>query len=75
MAIRAKDEMAAGELTVLADRGYYDGDQIFACEKAGVAALAPKPDTSPARAKGQWSKDDFVYEHHSDIYRARWASG
>ena len=69
MAIRAKDEMAAGELTVLADRGYYDGDQILACEKAGVAALVPKPDTSPARAKGQWSKDDFVYEPDSNTYR------
>ena len=29
----------------------------------------PKPDTSPARAKGQWSKDDFVYEPDSDAYR------
>jgi len=69
MAIRAKDETAADELTVLADRGYYDGDQILACEKAGIAALVPKPDTSPARAKGQWSKDDFVYEPGSDTYR------
>jgi len=68
MAIRAKDEMAAGDLTVVADRGYYDGDQILACQKAGIAALVPKPDTSPARAKGQWSKDDFVYEPGSDSY-------
>ena len=69
MAVRAKNEMEPGELTVIADRGYYEGHQILACETAGIAALVPKPDTSPARAKGQWSKDDFVYEPDSDTYR------
>src|SRR4051794_28496079 len=68
MAVRAKNEMEPGELTVIADRGCYDGHQILACETAGIAALVPKPDTSPARAKGQWSKDDFVYEPDSDTY-------
>ena len=61
--------MGAGSVVTRADRGYYDGDQILACEKAGIAALVPKPDTSPARAKVQWSKDDFVYEPESDTYR------
>src|SRR5918994_684881 len=75
MAIRAKDETAADELTVLADRGYYDGDQILACEKAGIAALVPKPDTSPARAKGQWSKDESSTSPTATPTGAPWASG
>jgi hypothetical protein len=32
--------MAAGELTIVANRGYYDGDQILACQKRHHRARA-----------------------------------
>jgi hypothetical protein len=43
MATNAKAAMQADELTAIPDRGYYDGDEILACERAGVTPLVPKP--------------------------------
>ena len=68
MATKAKEAIGTDELTALADRGYYNGDEVLACTKAGITPLVPKPDTSPAKAKGQYSKDDFAYEADTDSY-------
>lgn len=69
MAEKAKAEMAGKDLTVVADRGYFDGEEVMACEAAGVVPIVPKPDTSSAKADGRFSKNDFVYEHETDVYR------
>ena len=49
------------ELTVLADRGYFKGEEILECEQAGITALVPKPLTSNSKADGRFDKRDFVY--------------
>jgi len=37
---------------VLADRGYFKGEEILECERSGINALVPKPQTpSPAPDK------------------------
>jgi hypothetical protein len=36
MAGQARDEMAVETLEVVADRGYYDGEEIRACEEADI---------------------------------------
>lgn len=69
MAAQAKAEMQADELIVVADRGYFDGDEVLACETAGITPLVPKPDTSNAKADGRYGKDDFAYEPETDTYR------
>ena len=69
MATRSRDALGGGALTVLADRGYYDGEQIRACEEAGIATLVPKPITSNSRAEGRFDKRDFVYDTRRDEYR------
>ena len=56
-------------LTVLADRGYYSGQQVLTCEKAGVIAYVPKPLTSGAKAENRFGKQDFVYLPRQDAYR------
>jgi hypothetical protein len=61
MANGARDAMGAEELTVLADRGYFDGEQIRACEQACIRAFVPKPQTSSSKAEGRFGKQDFVY--------------
>lgn len=58
-----------GALSVLADRGYFSGEEIRACERAGIAVTLPKPLTSGAKAEGRFGKQDFVYEPESDAYR------
>ncbi len=55
-------------MTALADQGYFEGEQVLACEAAGIKAMVPKPDTSSARARGQWGKGDFRYEPETDTY-------
>jgi hypothetical protein len=69
MAGQARDEMAVETLEVVADRGYYDGEEIRACEEADITVTLPKPMTSSAKAAGRFGKQDFVYVAADDVYR------
>jgi transposase len=69
MAGQAHDEMAVETLDVVADRGYYEGAEIVACEEAGIMVTLPKPMTSGAKAAGRFGKQDFVYVAADDVYR------
>lgn len=69
MAALAKTATGQRELIALADRGYYEGHEILACERAGVAAVLPKPMTSNNLADGLFDKSDFVYDPKKDEYR------
>jgi transposase len=69
MAGQARDEMAVETLEVVADRGYYDGEEIRACEEADITVTLPKPMTSGAKAAGRFGKQDFVYVAADDVYR------
>jgi len=61
--------MGTQELTAVADRGYFKGEEILACEKAGITAFVPKPLTSGSKAEGRFGKQDFIYESQDDEYR------
>src|SRR5471032_2384947 len=41
--------------------GLLKGEEILACEQAGVAVTRPKPQTSGAKSAGRFGKPDFVY--------------
>jgi len=69
MAELAKEATGQKELEVLADRGYFDGEQILKCEQADITPLVPKPLTSNALAEGRFDKRDFVYNKKRDEYR------
>jgi len=69
MAEKARTEMGAEEIEAVADRGYYEGEEIRACEAAGVTVTLPKPQTSSAKAEGRFGKQDFVYMAAADVYR------
>lgn len=69
MAIQAKAVLGVDKLEVVADRGYYNGEEIKACEDAAIAVTLPKPATSGMEAKGQFGKHDFVYLADEDAYR------
>ena len=62
--------MAIGSATIeaVADRGYYAGEEILACEEAGITVYLPKPLTSGAKAAGRFGKQDFVYVAEDDVY-------
>jgi transposase len=68
MAEQARTEIGAETLDVVADRGYYEGTEILACETAGITVTLPKPMTSGAKAAGRFGKQDFVYLAEDDVY-------
>jgi transposase len=65
----AKAAFRAASLDVVADRGYFNSEEILACEEAGVTVTLPKPTTSGATAEGRFGKQDFVYQPAADVYR------
>ena len=69
MAQQAREAGGHDGLTVIADRGYFKGEEILACERAGMTPLVPKPLTSGAKAEGRFGKQDFVYIPEADAYR------
>jgi len=69
MAKQAKAALQAETLDAVADRGYFHGEEILACEQAGIAVTLPKPMTSGAKAEGRFGKQDFVYKPEEDVYR------
>jgi transposase len=69
MAKEAKAVLQTERLDAVADRGYFNGEEILACEQAEIAVTVPKPMTSGAKAEGRFGKQDFVYEPEEDAYR------
>ena len=69
MAQKTKETLGAKDLTVLADRGYFSGEEILKCEQAQIKALVPKPMTSNSTSSGRFDKRDFQYEAKRDRYR------
>lgn len=68
MSGRAKEALSVEELDVLADMGYYDGQQVKDCTEAGITPYIPKADTSANRKLGLFAKDDFLYDQEQDCY-------
>ena len=68
IAKQAKDTLQRTQLTVVADRGYYSGEEILACKNAKIRALVPKPETSSSKAAGRYGKPDFIYDADKDEY-------
>ena len=69
IAKQAKAAMVTDELTVVADRGYFKGEEILGCEEAGITTYLPRPQTSGNMAKGFFGKRDFIYIPEEDEYR------
>jgi transposase len=69
VALAAREAMGKPRLRAYADRGYFSGLQIKACDEQGIAAYVPKPMTSNSKAQGRFSKADFIYIARDDEYQ------
>jgi transposase len=67
-AVAAKEALGVDKLEAVADRGYFNGEEIKACDDAGITATLPKPMTSGAKSAGRFGKQDFVYKPQGDVY-------
>ena len=68
IAKQAREAIGAEALSVVADRGYFKGEEILACHDANITAYVPKPMTSSAKADGRFNKDAFVYDSTKNEY-------
>jgi len=68
MAKRTKEAIGTESLEVVADRGYFKGEELRACEQANITTFLPKPQTSGNMAKGLFGKRDFIYDAEADEY-------
>jgi hypothetical protein len=60
MAKAAKAVLGAERLDAVANRGYFNSEEILACEQAGITVTLRKPMTSGAKAEGRFGKQAFV---------------
>jgi len=68
---KARDATGCEEVTVLADRGYYNGEEVLACEGRGVLPYVPKTQTSGNAKRGLFTVRDFIYDAENDRYTCR----
>lgn len=69
MATQAKEALVVSHVVAIADRGYFNGKEIVACDELGITAFVPKPQTSPAKAEGRFNNDEFIYDAATDEYQ------
>ena len=68
MALKAQRATGCEQITALADRGYFNGDQVLSCEGTGVAPVVPKTLTSGNTKRGLFTGQDFIYDAEKDHY-------
>ncbi len=68
MGVKAQQATGCEKITALADRGYFNGDQILACEGTGIAPIVPKTLTSSGAKRGLFTRQDFIYNAEHDHY-------
>ena len=68
VAKETKAMLDVDKLDAVADRGYFDSEEILACENAGITVTLPKPMTSNSKAQGRFGKQDFRYLAEEDVY-------
>lgn len=66
MGLKAQEATGCEEVTALADRGYYSGEQILLCEGTGIAPVVPK--TLWPGERGMFTRQDFSYDAEHDHY-------
>ena len=70
MAKAAKDALDVKALQVLADEGYYNSEDLKACEDDGITAYVPIHDGNRTLEKqGRFPRKDFSYDANDDVYR------
>ena len=71
VALRAQKATGNAPITVLADRGYFNGEEVLACESSGVLPYVAKPLTSGNAKRGLFTGQDFIYDAEKIITPVR----
>jgi len=65
----ARELLGVERIDAVADKGYYKGEDITACEEVGVIPYVARPQRGAAVAAGRFAKDEFAYDAAGDFYR------
>ncbi len=71
MSSRAQEALGGQPLRVVADRGYYDGEQVRQCVEKGVTPYVPEPEKARGAAERdgidpEFALDKFAYDPSTD---------
>jgi len=69
MAVRAKEILGVSELSVTADKGYYNQAGIKRCQEEDIQCYLPQLAKSQNRRLGMYTDKDFQYDSATDSYR------
>lgn len=61
-----KDNLEIDEMTVLADTGYYDADELGKCHADNIETLVSP--LTPCKNSEKFTKNDFLYDEPNDCY-------
>ena len=70
MAIKAKEtlQIEEGQLTVLADKGYYTGIEIQKCHEAGIETIVSAKKHANEKKEERYQKRNFTYDKAKNVY-------
>ena len=70
MAIKAQEALGLkeGQLTVLADKGYYTGIEIQKCHEAGIETIVSAKRHANESKEARYQKRNFHYDKEKDAY-------
>ena len=71
MALEAKQNLGVQELTLLADKGYFNGREIDKCEKNDITTIVATPEMVNSNDKGttpDYLSSKFIYNKEEDTY-------
>jgi hypothetical protein len=68
MAIQAKNTLGVETIEVTADKGYGTDNEIKKCHDQNINCYVPKPERSPNKKRGLYTKEDFHYDAAKDRY-------
>ena len=68
MALKAQEATGCEKVTALADRGYFNGEQVLACEGTGVLPCVPKTLWPSISERGFFTRQDFTFDAEKDHY-------
>lgn len=68
MGMRAKQTFEVDEIKALADKGYYNADDLKVCEKEGIIAYVSKQVFSNSTGEREFYADQFRYDKEKDVY-------
>jgi len=68
VALEAKANLEIKQAEVVADKGYYNANEVSQCVEQGITPLIPKTDTSANSKLGLYGKSQFTYDAKQDVY-------